>query len=135
MSEIKMNRTKNTVKASAHLPGGAYKCALALVSAYDGEIVKSADNLFRAKFTDTETAEKFKNEWTASYAAAHAAYVPKSKRTPKKSKSKPFNFSQIKGNTTKEKNKALHATLVGMGITDSRTPEYQAVWSARPWKK
>lgn len=92
MSEIKMNRTKNTVKASAHLPGGAYKCALALVSAYDGEIVKSADNLFRAKFTDTETAEKFKNEWTASYAAAHAAYVPKSKRTPKKpnnSKSKP----------------------------------------------
>ena len=86
MSEIKMNRTKNTVKASAYLPGGAYKCALALVSAYDGEIVESANNLFRAKFTDAETAEKFKNEWTASYASAHAAYTQKpreGKGTPK----------------------------------------------------
>lgn len=99
MKEITMNRTKNTVKASAHLIGGAYKCALALVSAYDGEIVKSADKLFHAKFKDAEIAEKFKNEWKASYASAHAAYVPKSEHTPKKpnnSKSKPS--SSKKGN-------------------------------------
>jgi hypothetical protein len=48
-------------------------------------------------------------------------------------KSKGFDFSTIKGNTKSEKNKALHATLVGMGHADSRSPEYQDIWSARPW--
>ena len=60
------------------------------------------------------------------------------KSTPKRTrnaKGNGFDFSAIKGADNKAKNKALHATLVSMGMADSRTPEYQAVWNARPWAK
>jgi hypothetical protein len=46
-----------------------------------------------------------------------------------------FNFGSIKGNTNADKNKALHATLVSMGMKDSRSADYQAIWNARPWAK
>ena len=46
-----------------------------------------------------------------------------------------FDFGSIKGKTNADKNKALHATLVGMGLKDSRTPEYMSIWNARPWAK
>ena len=57
------------------------------------------------------------------------------KKAPRKAKGEAFDFSAIKGKTKKDKNRALHAMLVSMGIKDSRTPEYQAVWSERPWAK
>lgn len=54
---------------------------------------------------------------------------------PRKAKGEAFNFNAIKGKTNTDKNKALHAVLVGMGMKDSRAKEYQAVWNARPWAK
>lgn len=56
------------------------------------------------------------------------------KRT-RKAKGNDFDFTAIKGADNKAKNKALHQALVKMGLADSRTAEYQAVWSARPWAK
>lgn len=78
--------------------------------------------------------------------------APAKKTTPAKGSTKPttkkadktnapkrakggFDFGSIKGKTNADKNKALHAVLVGMGMKDSRTAEYQAVWNARPWAK
>ena len=58
-----------------------------------------------------------------------------SKKAPRKSKGNAFDYSVIKGKTNTDKNKALHAVLVGMGMKDSRAKEYQAVWNARPWAK
>lgn len=60
------------------------------------------------------------------------------KSTPKrgrKGKGDGFDYSTIKGATKSEKNKALHHALVKMGLADSRTAEYQAVWNNRPWAK
>ena len=54
---------------------------------------------------------------------------------PKRTKGSAFDFNAIKGKTNADKNKALHATLVGMGMKDSRSADYQAVWNARPWAK
>jgi hypothetical protein len=59
---------------------------------------------------------------------------PAKKDAPKRAKGG-FDFGSIKGKTTTDKNKALHAVLVGMGMKDSRAKEYQAVWNARPWAK
>jgi hypothetical protein len=78
--------------------------------------------------------------------------APAKKTTPAKGSKKPtakkadkttapkrakggFDFGSIKGKTNTDKNKALHAVLVGMGMKDSRAKEYQAVWNARPWAK
>lgn len=58
----------------------------------------------------------------------------KKTKAPRKAKGEAFDFSKFKG-TKSEKNRELHATLVGMGIGDSRTKEYLAVWNARPWAK
>jgi hypothetical protein len=57
------------------------------------------------------------------------------KTAPRKAKGNAFDYSVIKGESKKDKNRALHAMLVSKGIGDSRTPEYQAVWNARPWAK
>jgi hypothetical protein len=46
-----------------------------------------------------------------------------------------FDFGKIKGKTNTDKNKALHAVLVGMGMKDSRAKDYQAIWANRPWAK
>lgn len=54
---------------------------------------------------------------------------------PKHTKGSAFDFGKIKGKTNADKNKALHAALVSMGMKDSRTPEYMAIWNARPWTK
>lgn len=54
---------------------------------------------------------------------------------PRKAKGNAFDFSTIKGKTNSDKNRALHAMLVSMGMKDSRTAEYQAIWNARPWAK
>jgi hypothetical protein len=54
---------------------------------------------------------------------------------PKRTKGSAFDFGKIKGKTNTDKNKALHAALVGMGMKDSRSADYQAIWNARPWTK
>ena len=154
-----LKRTKNTVSAT-YLPYAAYKSALALATAHKGEIGKTDKGNFKATFNSVETAKKFVNEWTADYEAnrkVEVAPTPKStpakksttskptatkgkttsstKKTPRKAKGNAFDYSVIKGDTNKDKNKALHKVLVEMGITDSRTPEYMSVWNARPWAK
>ena len=156
MSNIVMNTTKKTVSASAHLPYSAYKHAVELATALKGEIGRTDDNRFTVTFEKVKTAKEFAEKWTADYTEAHNAYVPKSASKPAtaqkgkkadtkkskpssskkgKGKSNTFDFDSVKGNTKKEKNKALHAMLVDMGIADSRTPEYMSVWNARPWAK
>lgn len=139
MKNITITRTKNTVNAP-YLPYAAYKSALALATAHKGEIGKDDNGNFKATFSSAKTAEKFVAEWTAEYNAnrkVDPTPAPKSApaQKPKASKGKAFDFSAIKGKTKKDKNRALHAMLVSMGIKDSRTPEYQAVWSERPWAK
>ena len=159
-----ITRTKNTVSAT-YLPYAAYKSAIALATAHKGEIGKTDKGNFKATFSSAKVAEKFVAEWTAEYEAnrkVEVAPTPKStpaKKTPsskptaskgktkattsstkkttapRKAKGEAFDFSAIKGETKKDKNRALHAMLVSKGIGDSRTPEYQAVWSARPWAK
>ena len=52
---------------------------------------------------------------------------------PKRTKGKGFDFGSIKGKTNTDKNKALHAVLVSMGMKDSRSADYQAIWTNRPW--
>ena len=54
-------------------------------------------------------------------------------RKPARAKGNAFDFGKIKGKTNTDKNRALHAVLVGMGMKDSRDAKYQAIWNARPW--
>jgi hypothetical protein len=60
--------------------------------------------------------------------------APAKKTAPTRAKGG-FDFGSIKGKTNADKNKALHATLVSMGMKDSRSADYQAIWNARPWAK
>lgn len=60
---------------------------------------------------------------------------PAKKTAPKRAKGNGFDFGKIKGKTNTDKNKALHAVLVGMGMKDSRAKDYQAIWTNRPWAK
>ena len=155
MKNITITRTKNTVNAP-YLPYAAYKSALALATEHKGEIGKTAEGNFKATFSSAKVAEKFVAEWTAEYNAnrkveptpapkSAPAQKPKASKgstasstkkttAPRKAKGNGIDFTQFKG-TKSEKNRALHAMLVSMGIKDSRTPEYQAVWNARPWVK
>lgn len=147
MKNIEITCTKKTAIAT-YLPYTAYKRAEALATAHKGKIGKTAEGLFTATFTSAKVAQKFVDEWTAEYNAnkkpaptptqkpkASKPTATKGKKAPRKAKGEAFDFSKIKGDTKKDKNRALHAMLVGMGIADSRTPEYQAVWNARPWAK
>lgn len=160
MKNIEITCTKNTAIAT-YLPYAAYKSALALATEHKGEIGKTAEGNFKATFSSAKIAKKFVAEWTAEYNANRKVEpTPARKSTPKpaqkpsaskgktkatasstkktaprKAKGNAFDYSVIKGNSKSDKNKALHAALVSMGIADSRTPEYQAVWSARPWAK
>ena len=145
MKNITLTRTKNTVTAT-YLPYMAYKAAHTLATELGGKIDKTAEGNFKATFDNAKTAEKFKTEWTANYNAHKKADTPAPKsvptpkptatkgKTPRKTKGNTIDFNAFKG-TKAEKNRALHAMLVSKGITDSRTPEYQAVWNARPWTK
>lgn len=55
------------------------------------------------------------------------------KPAPTRGDANAIDFKAFKG-TTSEKNKALHAELVRRGLKDSRTDEYQEIWTARPWR-
>lgn len=156
MTNIAITRTKNTANAT-FLPYAAYCKAVELATELKGEIGKTDKGFFKATFANAKIAEKFVATWTAEYEAnrkpvsaptpkpaqkpsaskgkAEAKATPSStkKTTPRKAKGNAFDYSVIKGETKKDKNKALHAMLVSMGIKDSRTPEYMSVWNARPW--
>lgn len=147
--------TKN-IAIAPYLPNAAYKSALALATEHKGKIGKTDKGNFMATFSSAKVAKKFVAEWTAEYEAHRKpapapkpAQKPKAskptdkkvtpsspkKTAPRKTKGNAFDYSVIKGETKSDKNRALHAMLVGMGIADSRTKEYQAVWTARPWAK
>lgn len=81
---------------------------------------------------DAKKAKPSKKPTTSSTKKSTKKTAPKK---PTASKGNAFDYSVIKGKTKSDKNRALHAMLVSMGIADSRTPEYQAVWTARPWAK
>jgi hypothetical protein len=160
MQNIEITRTKTTVSAP-YLPYAAYKSALEIATALKGKIGKTDKGFFQATFSSAKVAEEFVTMWTAMYHAARK-YEPTSAQKPKASKSKTetkptasstkkttkktaskkptaskgnaIDFTQFKG-TKSEKNRALHAMLVGKGITNSKSAEYQAVWNARPWAK
>lgn len=98
----------------------------------------------KGKATETVTVELNGVKYTVNKADLIPTQAPKTSSTkkteakkptsPRKTKGEAFDFTKFKG-TKSEKNRALHATLVGMGIGDSRTKEYLAVWNARPWAK
>ncbi len=163
MQKITLNRSKNTVSAP-YLPYTAYKAFVEGATALNAQIAPHAKGVSKATFNSVEDAKKFVTEWTSNYNANRkveptVAPTPKSTPTKKSTTSKPtatkgkttsstkkataprkakgeaFDFGKIKGNTKSEKNRALHAMLVGMGIGDSRTKEYQAIWNARTWAK
>lgn len=144
-----MTINKNTVSAT-YLPYAAYKSALALATAHKGKIDKTDKGNFMATFGSAKVAKQFVAEWTAEYEANRKpvpAPAPKNEpkpaqkpkaskgKAPRKAKGNAFDYSVIKGDSNKDKNKALHKVLVEMGIKDSRTPEYMSVWNARPWAK
>ena len=81
------------------------------------------------------TASKGKAKATTSSTKKTTAKKADKPNAPKRTKGSAFDFGSIKGKTNTDKNKALHATLVGMGLKDSRTPEYMSIWNARPWAK
>lgn len=135
---------------SVYLAHAAYESAKALVLAHNGKIGSDDGKMIIATFESNENAKAFATAFESEYTKAHKAYAkakgkaekkptastrkPKAD-APKKAKGNAFDFGKIKGKTNSDKNKALHAMLVGMGHADSRTPEYQAVWNARPWAK
>lgn len=138
----------------AYLAHAAYENAKALVLAHNGQIGSADGKMLEATFKSNADAKAFADAFENAYAKAHKAYAkakgktakaktePKTvapvrkaePRKPARAKGNSVDFAQFKG-TKSDKNKALHAMLVGMGHADSRTPEYQAIWNARPWAK
>lgn len=142
----------NKATATTFFAGKMRASAIELCAKYDGtsEIVDTKNGKrYRFTFKDNACARKFAADFEKAYEKAVASkpaparkpavvggistpYAPK--KTPKQGKGKAVDFSKFTG-TKSEKNKALHKYLVGMGIADSRTPEYTSVWNARPWAK
>ena len=143
MFTIKTNKKSTIVLANTFVPGAGYKRMLELAQAHKGTVdTDKKTKLAKITFGDKANAEKFVKAFTGEYAKAHKAYAkaPATKKTTtdgkgSRAKRNAFDFGKIKGKTNSDKNKALHKALVGMGITDSRTPEYMSVWNARPWAK
>ena len=77
MSIIAINQNKKTATAT-FLPYAAYKRAEALALSMGGQIGKTDKGFFKADFSSAKIAKDFVTKWTAEYAAAHDAYVPKS---------------------------------------------------------
>ena len=129
---------------NAFLAYTAYNRAKALVSEHNGKIDFVDGKNIKATFKSNKSAKAFVTAFEHEYAEESKAYqatktdskptASKGKKAPRKSKGNSVDFTQFKG-TKSEKNRALHAMLVSMGIKDSRTPEYMSVWNARPWAK
>lgn len=110
-----------------------------VVVTVDGkEFLVDASALVPTKPTATKGKDKAttsSTKKTTKTTATKKSTTSSKKTAPRKTKGEAFNFKAIKGNTNADKNRALHATLVGMGLKDSRTPEYMSIWNARPWAK
>lgn len=136
-----------------YMAHAAYENAKALATAHNGKIASDDGKMLEVTFKSNADAKAFADAFEDAYAKAHKAYAkakgktvkaktepktePKkvaSTRKPTRAKGNSVDFNAFKG-TKSEKNRALHAQLVSMGMKDSRTPEYQAVWNARPWAK
>lgn len=135
-----------TATQNAHMAYTAYNRAQAMATEQNGKIDFVEGKKIKATFTSNAKAKSFVTAFESEYAEASKAYQatktetkttstrkPKA-HTPKKAKGNGIDFKAFKG-TNSDKNKALHAKLVSMGIKDSRTPEYMSVWNARPWAK
>lgn len=134
---------------SAYMAHAAYESAKALATAHNGKIGSADGKMLEATFKSNADAKAFADAFESAYAKAHKAYAkakgksdkansktakvaPASK--PARAKGNSVDFAKFNG-TKSEKNRALHAHLVSMGMKDSRTAEYQAIWNARPWAK
>ena len=107
-----------------------------VVVTVDGkEFLVDASALVPTKPTATKGKASSTKKATTPKTSAPKKSTTSSKKAPRKTKGEAFDFGKIKGKTNTDKNKALHATLVGMGLKDSRTPEYMSIWNARPWAK
>lgn len=159
MFTVKTTKKSTIVLANNFVVGTGYKRMLILAEAYGGKVdTDKKSKLAKITFGDTTSATEFVKQFTQEYTQAHKAYkqaqaelawlergssstkklfdtkkTPSSSKKSKKAKGNGFDFDSVKGKTKSEKNKALHKMLVGMGIADSRTPEYKSVWEARPW--
>ena len=148
-----ITRTKNTVSAT-YLPYAAYKSALALATAHEGEIGKTDKGNFKATFNSVETAKKFVAEWTAEYNANRkvdlaptqkpkaskptatkgkaetkpTSSTKKTTKKPKASKGNKLDFAKVKGKTKSERNRNAHALILAQGIK-SGSAEYMALWN------
>lgn len=97
-----------------------------IMLAVKGDIERMQEKASKTSSTKKTTAKK---------ATAPKKSTTSSKKAPRKTKGSAFDFGKIKGKTNTDKNKALHAVLVSMGMKDSRSADYMAIWNARPWTK
>jgi len=123
-----------TATQNAFLAFAAYNRAKALVDEHNGKIDFVDGKNIKATFKSNKIATDFVTAFESEYTKAHKAYAKAKGKAPKKSKGNSVDFTQFKGSNS-DKNKALHAMLVGKGITNSKSDEYMSVWNARPWAK
>ena len=132
MKKQVMNRSKSTVTANKWLVGTAYATAVALTTAHQGTIGKTAENRFTAEFPTAKDAQAFVTAWEKGYQANTKTAEPSKPATAgkgarSKGNAKTVDFTKVKGNTKSDRNKAAHALIVGMGI-ESGSAEYNAMW-------
>lgn len=107
-----------------------------VVVTVDGkEFLVDASALVSIKPTTSKGKASSTKKTTAKKATAPKKSTTSSKKAPRKTKGSAFDFGKIKGKTNTDKNKALHAVLVSMGMKDSRSADYMAIWTNRPWAK
>ena len=123
-----------TATQNAFLAFAADNRAKALVDEHNGKIDFVDGKNIKATFKSNKIATDFVTAFEREYTKAHKAYAKAKGKAPKKSKGNSVDFTQFKGSNS-DKNKALHAMLVGKGITNSKSDEYMSVWNARPWAK
>jgi hypothetical protein len=124
-----------TATQNAFLAFAAYNRAKALVDEHNGKIDFVDGKNIKATFKSNKAATDFVTAFEREYEQAHAEYAKAHAKAPARTKGNGIDLSKIKGETNKDKNKALHALLVSKGITNSKSDEYMSVWNARPWAK
>lgn len=109
------------------------KAIVAYVDAFESEYEKAHKAYTKAKGkSETESYDSARDYEDLMDGYDRAKATP---RKARKAKGNGIDFGKIKGETNKDKNKALHAMLVSKGITNSKSEEYMSVWNARPWAK
>lgn len=106
MSNFVIKTNKKSVFATARMPYGAYNALKQLALDHNGKIGETAEGFFKADFDSAKTAKEIKTHFDASYAEAHAAYVSKSEREPKKDTTKKSKPSSSKKTTKQGKGNA-----------------------------